>query len=1230
MNKIRITVGLIIVLCMFHLSVLTPFAQNENVKYTINEISAFVPSITMVDGNGVTTESVENSRSFSIAVYENENGRFAYIGNNLALFVYDVTDKENPVKLQQCDKFTGEYKVVCSNDMVYVSNTSDSKLYRFEIKNNGTLDIPDDLTNAVSISLKDSNAMQSSGGCVFVLKNNRAVNVINSKTDAFNFTEIKSYDSNETVKKIKVKEFGGLCRLFAIVQRNNSDGSVDFCADVIDYDIENNTFSQVCSEIIPQWTAKDFWSLDFLDKDTVLVSAKESSTLENIYIVNFSDDKIEIETYLQSHSSIAYAGYVQTLYESEAVFWNTNSYIKDFDDGCEYISSSSTLGKINRVLGGELFGDVSNEAYAYLACDSKISIVSLKRERRESESVTKPIIINNTWNGKAGDAVAIYGCGFVRNGVDTDVILMPVNDHNSDSAVMNLYFLDIHNINNTCIQGSLPADMVDDCYVGYVKVGESYSEVFKINTPELDWISDPEICIGQTVRAFGRNLVNPATKDCSKTKVWLQNISNGTMFEAEVVNADEYTVDFIIPTDVEIGEKYTVKVSNDGDNDFTSYTLDECESVECVSASNFSNIKEQFGVEIAWADQIKTNNTFNVKTFGAKGNGTTDDTNAIKDALSSASSGGIIYFPEGKYVITSDIKLPDGSIIMGDGIDKTVLLTDNRISSADNYSGIYNLTLKSKTVRPDDDTERRIAGYTGGHLYGNGDNVHFFVKNFKLDVSDGSGFVSYAAKHLVIEDSSFIVSHTGILQQLQDKYAATKMRFRNNYVYNTQRPLLMCGGHSWVDGNTFEGNNAGDRCEKNSEGIVSAMEHRICDLYGDKIYYGQNHIIGTIGDQREGFDDNSGEGICNQAAIRIALGSVGSATQTTFQTPDKDFDIIASGLDAVAGNNGKYLIGANVVIMSGNGMGQKRKIIAAAGNTVTIDRAWDVIPQKGDTYSINGEIAYRYIIVNNNIEAKTRKGGIMLYTSSYDSVIDNNTMTNGGGIWFGKSQDISSAKSDFAYFNYVADNVLSGGILDKENGARDNTLYIGVGDDGGAITNIDVDFQATSQYANMYKENIIKGNGTNFISDSEYNKKFVNYNGFVMSTQQHGMNYPFAKGNILMGNKVTNSVNGVVVSNTSFDTLLYNNLFEDNGANYNNTDSKNTVLVMPVNSKQEDKYRLFTARYNADGRLLSLEIENEETAYQRYILNNLDDGTYVKLMVFSENLKPLRDAILLN
>lgn len=47
----------------------------------------------------------------------------------------------------------------------------------------------------------------------------------------------------------------------------------------------------------------------------------------------------------------------------------------------------------------------------------------------------------------------------------------------------------------------------------------------------------------------------------------------------------------------------------------------------------------------------------NIKAFGVKGDGTTDDTNAIKQAISSASTGDTLFFPNGSYKISDNIQI---------------------------------------------------------------------------------------------------------------------------------------------------------------------------------------------------------------------------------------------------------------------------------------------------------------------------------------------------------------------------------------------------------------------------------------------------------------------------------------------------------------------------------------------------------------------------------------------
>lgn len=64
----------------------------------------------------------------------------------------------------------------------------------------------------------------------------------------------------------------------------------------------------------------------------------------------------------------------------------------------------------------------------------------------------------------------------------------------------------------------------------------------------------------------------------------------------------------------------------------------------------------------------------NVKDFCAVGDGVTDDTAAINAALASLTSGGVVYFPPGKYLITSTIVLTPNLTLFGESRDTTALL----------------------------------------------------------------------------------------------------------------------------------------------------------------------------------------------------------------------------------------------------------------------------------------------------------------------------------------------------------------------------------------------------------------------------------------------------------------------------------------------------------------------------------------------------------------------------
>ncbi len=100
-----------------------------------------------------------------------------------------------------------------------------------------------------------------------------------------------------------------------------------------------------------------------------------------------------------------------------------------------------------------------------------------------------------------------------------------------------------------------------------------------------------------------------------------------------------------------------------------------------------------------------------VTDFGAKGDGTTDDTNAFNDAIASAAAqGGTVHIPVGNYKITSTISVPGGVQLRGQSLGNSLAVANtsgSRISFhgtnmyalefSGEFGGCHNLTIMDAT-----------------------------------------------------------------------------------------------------------------------------------------------------------------------------------------------------------------------------------------------------------------------------------------------------------------------------------------------------------------------------------------------------------------------------------------------------------------------------------------------------------------------------------------------------
>jgi len=72
-----------------------------------------------------------------------------------------------------------------------------------------------------------------------------------------------------------------------------------------------------------------------------------------------------------------------------------------------------------------------------------------------------------------------------------------------------------------------------------------------------------------------------------------------------------------------------------------------------------------------------------IRDYNATGDGSTDDTTAIKNAIAAqdgtAFSNNVLYFPAGTYLVTKPIEIPSNTYIQGAGMDRTIIKMKNTI-----------------------------------------------------------------------------------------------------------------------------------------------------------------------------------------------------------------------------------------------------------------------------------------------------------------------------------------------------------------------------------------------------------------------------------------------------------------------------------------------------------------------------------------------------------------------
>ncbi|RAV00187.1 glycosyl hydrolase family 28-related protein [Paenibacillus sp. YN15] len=800
--------------------------------------------------------------------------------------------------------------------------------------------------------------------------------------------------------------------------------------------------------------------------------------------------------------------------------------------------------------------------------------------KAEAPQTEPPVVLHATWQAEPGQVVGIYGGGFAAGGGSLSVKAQPLSAGGPVDVSNATVRLTVLNVQDNLVQAVLPETSPADAYAVWVETEADASAPFWLNRAEPFWLSDTVAYPGQTVRVFGRNFLNPVSESVYSQQAFLVDTASGSRINLQVTAADAYTMDVVIPA-AAVGGIYRMGVANGAGGEAGAVVLDNDQTLSVIAGNEHSAALEgELGLSVYWLTEIPHDRRFNVRSFGATGDGVTDDTYGIQAALDAADAagGGIVYLPEGAYSFSS-VWIHDRTILLGEGQDKTTLVYNgipapdyprsilprsaytsgnygeaNKLLYSDGvYSGIAGLSIESAVVRPQTDTKRRIHGYVvpiafmgvakADQQYGSlpvpDSSPGYFVKDVALRVADGSGAAVYSTGISIVENSELDVTHGGL-----EAGGSKLFRFRGNTVQNTMRPAAYIpSARAWFEGNTLTGVDYETYWPRigfrfNESG--GAIEHRYADFGTMENYVAANHTLGVFGSAA----GNEGEGFLWQSTNRLLYSAVTSAQSQSLS-------------DTAAAYSNSY-IGKTVTILGGNGMGQIRTITGFSGNTLLLDRPWDIAPSAGSPYTVDERPARHNIVTGNQLDGQTNKGGIMFYTKDYDNIVDGNTLTHTGGVWLGVNQNPSQQRADYSYFTVVKNNILTGSS--KPGHGQGNTLAIGPGSDGGIEAQPNAVFPSTGLYGTEIRGNRLTSIGTDVPYSGSFQQRYVTRSGIVVSTPG-AISYPMAQGVIVEGNRVRDAYAGVHLADSSYDTVLADNDFDGNRTAYADSGSIRTTWV---------------------------------------------------------------------
>jgi len=566
----------------------------------------------------------------------------------------------------------------------------------------------------------------------------------------------------------------------------------------------------------------------------------------------------------------------------------------------------------------------------------------------------------------------------------------------------------------------------------WIKTGEGLSKPLLFNVAQPFWVSESRATAGSLVYVFGFGL----RPKYAGVTVALKGEA-GTFFPRAIVEArslrtkDERLVYFEIPRDLRTGA-YVVYLHNSNGGAWGWRKAGDLEIVETSS---------------------RPERVFDVRHFGARGDGLANDRDAIGRALDAArkAGGGVVFFVPGTYLTDETIRVPSEVTLRGANRENCVLKGFGEALQASRM--VWNLPLAPPTavVRLRDTTKIESLTIQGATWKGEGGYALVDAVPGEMVFPEGG----------LVQDVSIVDCR---LQANDEDPRSRRPLYRSAFhIGPLSRHVKLLSNEIFgsvncrkstraeIIDNTFHGGATSDVVTLSGKLSQSLIDDnrltdtpgRICLGMGWHNYIRYNEIHQAFRSTWE-----------NAEELYLVHGGVRQGKTIGFATRGTAKSLVDTRQHWQPG----FHQNSAVLIISGRGFGQYRRVIDNSVDTLKLERPWNVEPDATTEYVVSRMFIENAFFANLN----NTPGRLSLWLDCVANVVEmhRDDHAKGMDLWGedGSQVDENGVGKDLtrfypAYYNMFSRNWMDGSALWLGTpGAKTNNAHRGYPNFGNIVT----------------------------------------------------------------------------------------------------------------------------------------------------------------------------------